>query len=716
MDASQKTPFRHFARLILISIILLGFWLRCSQLDKTSLWLDEILTQRTILRSFASMFAHVVERDVHPPLFYMFAFVGHSLWGESDFAARLPAAYFGVMLIPVGFLLGKRLWGAIIGFLGALMIAIDPFFVFYARDARMYSMAMVWVFLSFYWMYRASETNERSAWIAYAITTLAGFYTHYLATLVLVMASVSMSVFLFVSAHMARKPQQKNDYFKRFHRLTVSFGMSVLLFLPWIPIFLMQRRAIPASTLESLSQFVHNQIQIIQIALIDFGRRQPVPNRWLVPLALVGLMYLFYRKRWRLFILAGGSLLGILVAMPLIIVPESLFPHRISLLIGPLFLLLTAGIAFVDWILRLVVTRPIVRFILIAMVLIGVENPSLAYLYDRQTEDWRGLAAYMRRQGLQSSIVIADGVLYKGGGDALRVQQALSYYLSKDAILLAADGTLLDHLWKIRAQNTPVVGVIWHHGELRSAESCSHAINVTDFSNLRLITLQSPTDSIVENSTQIIEAILCMQPFQRPKLDLHIALTKLYLAQEDPEKSAPHLAVVKAVSPTDYAILIKQTVQNRRDMLLAQAKYDAAHGNMINADRIFQQLFEKSSLPEEQLRILMAWGIAHRFYGSLDRASNLFLQAIAIDPTYTEARANYAATLFQQQRYAESLSEFRIVLSEAPDHFWAYYYSGLNYAALYQTEKARAMLEQAASLASDEPMQRMVEKALQDLD
>ena len=145
----RRSPLRRnpaSALLLLLALILLGFWLRVHALDAFSFWTDEGLTPARSGYSLAQLLRNeiviqgVVTRDTHPPLYYLLIALTRRLFGLSDFAFRYPSVLCGVLLIPLLYRLGRLLDGAALGLLVALLATVNPLQVYYSQEARMYSL------------------------------------------------------------------------------------------------------------------------------------------------------------------------------------------------------------------------------------------------------------------------------------------------------------------------------------------------------------------------------------------------------------------------------------------------------------------------------------------------------------------------------------------------------------------------------------------------
>lgn len=119
----------------------------------------------------------------HPPLYYIVANLSVGAFGASEFALRLPSALFGILTIPLIFLLGKRLHSIETGLLAASMFAFGSVEVYYGQEARMYSMVLflavlsTWVLLEISDDSKQHRRNDWRWWAFYIATAAAGMYS-----------------------------------------------------------------------------------------------------------------------------------------------------------------------------------------------------------------------------------------------------------------------------------------------------------------------------------------------------------------------------------------------------------------------------------------------------------------------------------------------------------------------------------------------------------
>jgi len=128
------------------------------------------------------------EEPQHPPLFYVIDRYWAEFFGSSIPSLRAPAVFFSLtaiaafawFLIELG---GSRAVGAAAA--GAALMAVSPFFVDYAAQAREYSLWATMIAVTSALLLRATRKPAASIWIWYAIAMTIGLYSDLLMVCVL---------------------------------------------------------------------------------------------------------------------------------------------------------------------------------------------------------------------------------------------------------------------------------------------------------------------------------------------------------------------------------------------------------------------------------------------------------------------------------------------------------------------------------------------------
>jgi 4-amino-4-deoxy-L-arabinose transferase-like glycosyltransferase len=119
-----RSPLHSRAFLVLLAIMLLGAVLRFSGLGFQSLWSDELASWDISTRETMSQVIGGVQSDDHPPLYYLILRFAQWIFGDSEWALRLPSAVAGWLCIPAIYLLGKRLYSEREGIFAALFLTV----------------------------------------------------------------------------------------------------------------------------------------------------------------------------------------------------------------------------------------------------------------------------------------------------------------------------------------------------------------------------------------------------------------------------------------------------------------------------------------------------------------------------------------------------------------------------------------------------------------
>ncbi|MGB8214397.1 MAG: glycosyltransferase family 39 protein [Anaerolineales bacterium] len=137
---NAEIGFEEAAPWLVIFITLFGGILRVLLLGNKGMWLDETFSVWLAKQSVSAMLHWVVTIDQQPPLYYLLLHAWIALNGDTPYYVRLLSALFGAGTIPIIYLIGKRMSGAVAGVAAATLLALSPFNIRFAQDARMYTL------------------------------------------------------------------------------------------------------------------------------------------------------------------------------------------------------------------------------------------------------------------------------------------------------------------------------------------------------------------------------------------------------------------------------------------------------------------------------------------------------------------------------------------------------------------------------------------------
>jgi mannosyltransferase len=212
----------------LLGVLILGGILRFGWLGQRSVWLDEAVVVSVAQHPWRDIPRLLAALDQHPPAYFLLMHVWQGVAGTSEAALRLPSACFGLASLTLTYVLARRITGEATSLLSALVVAISPFQLMSAQEARMYSLLGALCLASTIALLQGVEQGGARRWIVYAIASTAMAYTHYLGLLVL--ASHAIWVAGWERRHLAR---------------WMGCAAAIALALaPWMPSFLEQLRQV----------------------------------------------------------------------------------------------------------------------------------------------------------------------------------------------------------------------------------------------------------------------------------------------------------------------------------------------------------------------------------------------------------------------------------------------------------------------------------------
>ncbi|WP_417669960.1 glycosyltransferase family 39 protein [Roseibium sp.] len=224
-----------WSKLALTAILALAAGLRFHDIARTSLWYDEAVSWMQSSGSLSHLLTSVAA-DNYPPLHNLLLWLTIPLLGEDEIALRLPSAIASLVSVWLMFELGRRVFGTRTGLLAALLLAVSPFHIWYATEARMYAVFDMFGLAFLLCAALALQTGKRGWFIATTIVATAFLYSHVYALFSL----MAFGVTLILLAYTARD----QDIARKMRRLIVSLMIAGCLFLPWLVILATRAKAV----------------------------------------------------------------------------------------------------------------------------------------------------------------------------------------------------------------------------------------------------------------------------------------------------------------------------------------------------------------------------------------------------------------------------------------------------------------------------------------
>jgi mannosyltransferase len=164
----------------LLVILLLASAARLHMLGDQSLWYDE--SDRVFIASLPpeEIFPAMAEEGLHYLPLYFFI-QKPFVQPFSETMVRFPSAWFGILAVALAAQVGRRLWGNRAGVVGALLLSLNAFHIWYSRDASFYAVVSVSSLGSLYFFVRLLQERRWYLWVGLCVFTSLGICTHYFA-------------------------------------------------------------------------------------------------------------------------------------------------------------------------------------------------------------------------------------------------------------------------------------------------------------------------------------------------------------------------------------------------------------------------------------------------------------------------------------------------------------------------------------------------------
>ena len=285
------TVMKSKLRLLVVVLLLLGVFFRFVNIDKKYYWYDEAFTslrisgytQTEVLHEISSgqlvgakdlmkyqrpnatknfgdtVKSLAIEEPQLPPLYFLGVKCWAKLLGDSPAATRSFSVWMSLLAFPGLYWLCRELFAPPeVAWIAVGLLAVSPLHVLYAQEARPYSFWPTLIVLSCASLLRAMRLQTKLSWIIYAVANILGFYTHLFSLLV----AFGHGIYLVGT--------QGFTLNKKVVSYLIASAVSLLAFLPWVVILLVNKRAAGGAT--SWAELESNRLSLVKNWLRNIGR------------------------------------------------------------------------------------------------------------------------------------------------------------------------------------------------------------------------------------------------------------------------------------------------------------------------------------------------------------------------------------------------------------------------------------------------------------
>jgi mannosyltransferase len=155
---------------------------------------DEGFAVTFVGQSLSKIIAAMATTEPNPPLYWLVLKGWMALAGRSELATRWPSVLAGVLTAALTYRLGRALLGPKAGLTAALLTACSPLLIWYAQDARVYSLVTMLVAAAAWQTWEAVRRQAWRYWLAAGGLWWLALFAHYFA--VLPFAAVGLALLL----------------------------------------------------------------------------------------------------------------------------------------------------------------------------------------------------------------------------------------------------------------------------------------------------------------------------------------------------------------------------------------------------------------------------------------------------------------------------------------------------------------------------------------
>lgn len=219
-----KQRVQKAASFLLALYSFLFFLMHFIRIFDNSFWGDEGFTIRLAKMGFVDMVS-ATAKDVHPPLYYFFTQILCHIFGFHGYTYHLTAVIpYGLILVLCCTVV-RKWFGVLPAAVVVTLSSLTDAALIYNVEARMYSLAALFVFTAYLAFYQIYQKNRLMDWFIFGFASLCAAYTHYYAL-------ISVAFFYLMLLPLLRRGK---EYTKR---ILLLYGLTVLSYIFWLYVLL----------------------------------------------------------------------------------------------------------------------------------------------------------------------------------------------------------------------------------------------------------------------------------------------------------------------------------------------------------------------------------------------------------------------------------------------------------------------------------------------
>jgi mannosyltransferase len=196
---------------------------------RSEMWLDEAQSVNVARLPLGDL-REALKHDGAPPLYYLLLHVWTGVFGTGNVAARSLSGLCMAGAVAATWFAARRFAGTTVAWVAVVIMALNPYTIRYATEARMYALEILLVAWGIVAIQRALEAPTLGRLTVFAVLVALFVYTQYWAFYLVVVVGLLL-------LWLAWRGTQRDAA----RRLLIALAISLATFLPWMPTFLYQR-------------------------------------------------------------------------------------------------------------------------------------------------------------------------------------------------------------------------------------------------------------------------------------------------------------------------------------------------------------------------------------------------------------------------------------------------------------------------------------------
>jgi 4-amino-4-deoxy-L-arabinose transferase-like glycosyltransferase len=171
---------------MLALLIAIAAFLRFWRLRHQGFWFDEANTSQEVHYRPGQMLSLLKHYESTPPLYYGVAWVWARIFGYGEAGLRSLSAVCGVLVVPVSYVLARKLFTRRAGLIAAALTASNPLLIWYSQEARAYELVVLLSGISLIAFAYAKDEPTPGALATWTVASALAIATEYYAALVII--------------------------------------------------------------------------------------------------------------------------------------------------------------------------------------------------------------------------------------------------------------------------------------------------------------------------------------------------------------------------------------------------------------------------------------------------------------------------------------------------------------------------------------------------